>query len=288
MSCANLTALAAMSNQYGSNPEFVLAGGGNTSFKDEKTLYVKGSGTSLATIQPEDFVVMDRAALAVIRTKKYSEDTTVREAEVLADMMDARCKGQTRRPSVETTLHDLLDWKFVLHVHPAAVNGITCGVNGAETVARLFPSAIWVPCTEPGYILAMKCLEIVEAFKAKNGQCPNLIFLENHGVFFGADTTEDVDALVADVMAKIKAEISEEPDFSEIPYDADKVAEIAPVLRMLAGEGKAHSAIFCTNPAILNWNPEYSGLTPDHIVYCKAQALVLSDGDDMEIGRAHV
>jgi rhamnose utilization protein RhaD (predicted bifunctional aldolase and dehydrogenase) len=115
MSCANLTALAAMSNQYGSNPEFVLAGGGNTSFKDEKTLYVKGSGTSLATIQPEDFVVMDRAALAVIRTKKYSEDTTVREAEVLADMMDARCKGQTRRPSVETTLHDLLDWKFVLH-----------------------------------------------------------------------------------------------------------------------------------------------------------------------------
>ena len=281
MSCANLNALASMSNKYGSNPEFVLAGGGNTSFKDEKTLYVKGSGTSLATIQPEDFVVMDRAALAVVRTKQYSDDTTLREAEVLADMMDARCKGQTRRPSVETTLHDLLDWKFVLHVHPAAVNGITCAVNGAATVARLFPSAIWVPCTEPGYILAMKCLEIVESFKAKNGQCPNLIFLENHGVFFGADTTEDVDALVADVMAKIKAEISKEPDFTEIPYDEDKVAEIAPVLRMLAGNGTAHSAIFCTNPAILNWDPCHSGLTPDHIVYCKAKTLVLSDGDDI-------
>ena len=35
MSCANLNALASMSNKYGSNPEFVLAGGGNTSFKDE-------------------------------------------------------------------------------------------------------------------------------------------------------------------------------------------------------------------------------------------------------------
>ena len=91
MPCAKLIALASMSNKYGSNPEFVLAGGGNTSFKDEKTLYVKGSGTSLATIQPEDFVVMDRAALAVVRTKQYSDDTTLREAEDQADMMDARC-----------------------------------------------------------------------------------------------------------------------------------------------------------------------------------------------------
>ena len=281
MSCANLSALAKMSNKYGSDSNFVLAGGGNTSFKDEKYLYIKGSGSPLATIQPEDFVVMDRAALATIWSKQYSDNTAVREAEVLADMMDARRKDQTRRPSVETMLHDLLDWKFILHVHPAVVNGITCAVNGAETVARLFPNAIWVPCTEPGYILAMKCLEIVESFKEKNGQCPNLIFLENHGVFFAADTTDDVDVIVAEVMDRIKAEISEEPDFTEIPYDADKVAAIAPVLRMLAGNGKAHSAIFCTNPAILNWNPCYSGVTPDHIVYCKALALVLSDGDDI-------
>ena len=45
-----LTALADMSNLYGSNPEFVLAGGGNTSYKNEDWLFVKGSGTALATI----------------------------------------------------------------------------------------------------------------------------------------------------------------------------------------------------------------------------------------------
>ena len=38
-----LTALADMSNLYGSNPEFVLAGGGNTSYKNEDWLFVKGS-----------------------------------------------------------------------------------------------------------------------------------------------------------------------------------------------------------------------------------------------------
>ena len=41
-----LAALAAMSNKYGKNPEYVLAGGGNTSFKSADCLWVKGSGTS--------------------------------------------------------------------------------------------------------------------------------------------------------------------------------------------------------------------------------------------------
>ena len=45
MSCENLNALAKMSNKYGSDSNFVLAGGGNTSYKDEEYLYIKGSGT---------------------------------------------------------------------------------------------------------------------------------------------------------------------------------------------------------------------------------------------------
>ena len=45
-----LGALAAMSNKYGADPAYVLAGGGNTSFKSEELLWIKGSGTALATI----------------------------------------------------------------------------------------------------------------------------------------------------------------------------------------------------------------------------------------------
>ena len=37
---AALMALEAMSNKYGSDPAYVLAGGGNTSYKDKKTLYI--------------------------------------------------------------------------------------------------------------------------------------------------------------------------------------------------------------------------------------------------------
>ena len=108
-----LAILAAMSNKYGADPEFVLAGGGNTSFKSEDRLWVKGSGTALATIRPQDFVVLERPLLAQMWSAQYPEEEAQREAAVLSDMMNARVRGENRRPSVETLLHDLFPQKYV-------------------------------------------------------------------------------------------------------------------------------------------------------------------------------
>jgi len=268
-----------MSNKYGSDASYVLAGGGNTSYKDGEFLYVKGSGTALAAIKPEEFVKIERAELAKIRTKKYSDDEAAREAEVLEDMMMSRVKGENRRPSVETVLHDLLEYRYVLHLHPAKVNGLTCSARGKEEASRLFPDAVWVPNSKPGYTLAMLCMKEIEAYKAANGNCPKLILLENHGVFFADDTTEAIDALVARVMGALDAEIKDQPDFSEVEFDAGKVMKIAPVLRMLIG---APSTVhFFTNKEVLGFEPATLAFTPDHIVYCKAAPMVLSDGDDI-------
>ena len=110
-----LAALAAMSNQYGANPEYVLAGGGNTSFKSADRLWVKGSGTSLATIKPEDFVVLERPLLDAMWSKSYPENEEDREADVLKDMMYARVRGENRRPSVETLLHNLRQLNQLRH-----------------------------------------------------------------------------------------------------------------------------------------------------------------------------
>ena len=55
-----IESLVEYSNRYGSDPGMVLAGGGNTSMKTDQTLYIKGSGTSLATITEQGFVVMSR------------------------------------------------------------------------------------------------------------------------------------------------------------------------------------------------------------------------------------
>ena len=59
----SLTIISELSRKYGANPAYVLAGGGNTSYKDEQYLYVKPSGVALASITENDFVKMDRARL---------------------------------------------------------------------------------------------------------------------------------------------------------------------------------------------------------------------------------
>ncbi|MEI6603594.1 MAG: class II aldolase/adducin family protein, partial [Clostridia bacterium] len=148
--------LVEISNFYGANSDFVLAGGGNTSMKDAHVLYVKGSGTTLKTITEDGFVKMDRVALKAMWEKNYSEDVAQREREVLVDLMEARAKGeQNKRPSVETSLHDLLPQRFVIHTHPALINGLTCGKDFKREVKKLFgDDVICVNSMMPGYYLA--------------------------------------------------------------------------------------------------------------------------------------
>ena len=272
-----LAALAAMSNQYGANPEFVLAGGGNTSFKSADRLWVKGSGTSLATIKPEDFVVLERPLLNAMWSAQYPQEEAAREAAVLADMMNARIRGENRRPSVETLLHDLFPQQYVLHVHPTLVNGLTCSMEGAAAMKRLFPDAVWVDACKPGYILALECKNVMDAYKVASGKDVQILFLQNHGIFFAADSVAEIDALAEGVMAALKAAVSRPLQLEESAYDLEKVVAISPVLRMLYGENAPATVKFTVNPEILAYDPATKSLSPDHIVYAKAKQLVLPE-----------
>ena len=272
-----LKALAAMSNKYGANPEFVLAGGGNTSFKSEENLWVKGSGTSLATIKAEDFVVLDRPLLDQMWARQYSEDEEQREAEVLADMMYARVRGESRRPSVETLLHNLFPQSYVLHVHPTLVNGLTCSVEGEKAMKRLLPDAVWVDACKPGYILSLECKKVMDSYKAETGKNVQVLFLQNHGIFFAADSVDAIDALAGDVMSKLAGAVSKPLQLEESEFDLEKVVAISPVLRMLYGENQPATVKFTVNPEILAYDPTTKSLSPDHIVYAKAKQLILPE-----------
>jgi len=279
--------LVQFSNHYGADARFVLAGGGNTSFKTEEHLYIKGSGTSLATITAEGFVKMERSALAAIWNKNYPENSDAREAAVLADLMSARSAGEeSKRPSVETLLHDLFPQKYVLHVHPALVNGLTCSVNGEAITAEMFPEAIWVEETKPGYTLAALCREKIARYIEEKHETPTLLFLQNHGIFFAGECENCLAALVSRVMDGLSARIVREPDFTPAEVDRSAAAKAAPVLRMLyAPDGHAavrHSA----NTEILRFASSAEAfdairepLSPDHIVYCKAEPLYLESAE---------
>ena len=119
--------LIEISHFYGRNKDFVIAGGGNTSFKDANTIWVKASGTTLADITENGFAMLDRVKLGAIATKKYSDNSDQREAEIKADLFRSSLQPEMNlRPSVETSLHDLIRFNYVVHTHPTLVNALLC------------------------------------------------------------------------------------------------------------------------------------------------------------------
>jgi len=280
--------LTEMSHKYGT-VEYAIAGGGNTSYKDEDTLYVKGSGSSLADITPEQFVAMDLGMLRGVLTKKYPEEDAAREAAALADMMAARRPGeQDKRPSVECLLHAIFPHRYVLHVHPALINGLTCAVEGEELCAEIFGGkALWIPLTKPGYTLAAACGGAFSVYEQETGAYPQIVILQNHGIFIAADTTDEIDAMMAEVAETLEARIKQSPVQAETGFDADLACKIAPALRMLySPEGHA-VALFCANALTDGFvrdrdamKPLIEPFSPDHIVYCRDTPLFLEPDCD--------
>ena len=288
----SLINLLEMSHRYGADDEYVLAGGGNTSFKQNGVLFVKGSGTQLADIKPEQYVAMDIKALLGVLEQNFPSDISddEREEKALSAMMAARLLGEEgKRPSVESILHALFPYNLVLHVHPALVNGLSCGIDGEDSCSRLFgEKAVWIGLTKPGLILAQACKSAFEEYYTQNGIYPQIVILKNHGIFVAANSVEEIDDIMEFVMGEIKACVSEEPDFSDVEYDRKLACNIAPALRMLYdGEGLAN-AVFCTNKQVLEFASDAEAFTslkkpftPDHIVYCKDEPLFIKKDADI-------
>lgn len=270
----DLKELTAMSNRYGQNPDYVLAGGGNTSVKDDTTLYVKCSGTCLADITEDGFVAMDRHALKALMEKTYPEGDAEREAAFLKDVMAARTDADPgKRPSVEALLHSLFPQKYVLHVHPALINGLACGQKGEELAAGLLGNdALWIPLCRPGYTLGRVCFSAMAEYEKKQGCRASILLLQNHGIFVAGETVEEIDRLFARVENRLKASVRRWPDLAPMERaDAQKLWETALGLSAALGipaepldlrEGKR----FCADEKAAG--PLLRPFTPDHIVYC--------------------
>jgi rhamnose utilization protein RhaD (predicted bifunctional aldolase and dehydrogenase) len=150
---SDIQSLIEISKFYGKNKSFVIAGGGNTSYKTDDKLWVKASGFALATITEEGFAVLDRKKLAKISENEYSTDPFERERQIKDDLADATIT-KDKRPSVETSLHDCINYKFVIHLHPTLVNGVMCGNDVEKLMEPLFGAdALFIPYIDPGYIL---------------------------------------------------------------------------------------------------------------------------------------
>lgn len=262
-----LQTITELSHQFGA-PDYVKGGGGNTSVKQGNTLWIKPSGTTLAGLHPEQFVAVDRERLAALFTMEVPPDAAQREARVKDLMMAAVCGGSRGRPSVETPLHDLLTATYVVHTHPTLVNGLTCARDGAAVAARLFPDALWLPYIDPGFTLSMEARARVSAYAQAHGRQPDLIFLQNHGLFVAADTPEQIRELYRRVMDSLRVAYREAGAPLALKYRAPtlhhELQELSGLLSGLLGPDAASVA------AVAPFDLAEGPLTPDHMVYAKA------------------
>lgn len=256
-----------LSHQFGT-PDYVKGGGGNTSVKQGNTLWIKPSGTTLAGLQPAQFVAVDRTRLGALYAMKVPPDATLREAQVKDLMMESVCGGSRGRPSVETPLHDVLTATYVVHTHPALVNGLTCSCNGAAVASTLFPDALWLPYIDPGFTLSMEARVGVDAYARRHGRQPDLIFLQNHGLFVSAETPELIRERYGHVMDSLRRAYREAGVVTELRYGAAPgQAEVQEwSVRLARLMGPAAAAVAPSGSFDLAEGP----LTPDHMVYAKA------------------
>lgn len=263
----HLADIVALSREFGT-ADYICGGGGNTSVKTADTLWVKPSGTALGGLTAEKFVPLSRAALQQLYAMEIPTNPQAREKWVKEMMAAAILPGGSGRPSVEAPLHDVLAGRFVVHTHPALVNGMTCSKYGASTCARLFPDALWIPYVDPGFTLCVEVRRHILDFTARHQRSPQLLFLENHGVFVTADTPEEIRAIYSRIMSNLRAKYARFGISTRLaparPAPAAAVAEArAAIADALGVEATAivYSGAF----------PVADGpLTPDHIVYAKS------------------
>ena len=282
--------LIEISKYYGSNKDYVIAGGGNTSFKDDETIWIKASGHALADMTEDGLVALSREKLHVISTNTYPDDPPAREELVKADMFSSILDpGKNRRPSVETSLHEVIHYKYVVHLHPTLINGLLCSRNAKSLTQKLFSDTVlFVPYTDPGYILFKKLEAEILQYRHKFSHDPKIIFLENHGVFVGADSTDEIKNIYSEIIRVIGEQIPPVTDITPIPYNPI-LHKVLPALRLMLSGGNPGVIRFRNNSLVARFYQNQNEfhkislpLTPDIIVYCKTRYLYIEHSSSAE------
>jgi rhamnose utilization protein RhaD (predicted bifunctional aldolase and dehydrogenase) len=266
-----LRTLTDLSHTFGTE-QYVLGGGGNTSAKDPDTLWVKPSGTTLAGMTPETFAALDREKIAELFTAQPPDDATAREAMV-KDIMNATVRGQQAvRPSVEAPLHDSFQATFVVHTHPALVNGLCCSQQQTELATQIFPEAMWVDYTDPGYTLCMEVRRELQAWRDRKDVDPPIVLLGNHGIFVAAEMPGEIQRLYDTVFDTLAGEYERADIAPDLPIGPPPSPELTSHVAKLLAESLGDEAACIAASGPFNVAP--GPLSPDHIVYARSFPLI--------------
>jgi rhamnose utilization protein RhaD (predicted bifunctional aldolase and dehydrogenase) len=101
------------------------------------------------------------------------------------------------RPSIETSFHALIDFKYVLHVHSTSTIANAISLNSEIRLKEIIKEDFnYIPYARPGFPLTMM---IKKKFNSKN----QIFILENHGLIVAGNELQQTHDLLLDVHQKL-------------------------------------------------------------------------------------
>ena len=147
---------------------------------------------------------------------------------------------------------------------------------------------MWVPLTYPGYILANEIKTRLELAAAAGKPYPEMIFLQNHGLFVAGDTPDDIERLQQKAAAVIKSQLVKEPETNVTPLKAEQdlfsrftAASKVAWGRSLEVRGAVNDDILRFAESDEAFEPIRLPFNPDQIVYSGPGPLRINKIDDL-------
>ncbi len=290
--------LIGRSNRIGADPRNTNYGGGNTSAKgtlldpvtgaDTDVMWVKGSGGDLGTLTPD--------GLSVLRTERIRQLKNIYRGEAHEDEMHELLDRFAfdpggPPPSIDTTMHGLIDKPHVDHLHPDSVIALAASTDGEELTKRCYGDDVaWVPWRRPGFELALQ----IERLLAHDPDLRGVV-MGGHGLTTWGTTSEECERNSLDLIRVAQEFIEREgtaeplgpvrPGFESLPgaQRAERAAAIAPIIRGLASTDGPVIGRWFDDALILDFisreaAPRVVPLgtsCPDHFIRTKVRPLLL-------------
>jgi rhamnulose-1-phosphate aldolase/alcohol dehydrogenase len=287
---SGLELLAYRSNLLGSDRSVANWGGGNTSLKtrepdyrgaDTSVLYVKGSGSDLATIGANQFTALRLDDVRLLEARESASDE-----EVVRYYDHAALRPGQPRASIETPLHSMVEAAHIDHTHPDAIIALCAIPDGRSLARRLWGrGAIWIDFERPGFGLGKKIARAIR--ERPEATC---VLLAKHGLITWGDSSEAcyrATIRTIDRAAEVIAEAADRRRIFAVPADPPVAPEIVsaalPALRgavsarrstILRLDSSETARAFASRPDIAKLS-RLGPACPDHLVHTKPWPLVI-------------
>jgi rhamnulose-1-phosphate aldolase/alcohol dehydrogenase len=296
-----LEGLAHRSNLLGADRALANEGGGNTSAKETvvdhagretRVLWVKGSGTDLATITTAGFPGLRLDQLLPLRNRDAMED-----AAMVDYLLRSAIGPNQPRPSIETLLHAFVPATHVDHTHPDAVIALTSSPRGRQLAEEAFGGdVVWLDYQRPGFDMSRRIALLLEANPSARA-----VLLEKHGLVTWGETGEQCYHATIEFVARAAEAIDQAgvgrfglggPARAELDEGSARalLAHSLPALRgALLADADGVVLEVDRSPAAVAFAssiraPEVSQIgapCPDHLIHTKHKPLVVEAGDDL-------